>query len=90
MEKTCVEYIDLGFSIYTIQHKVFSINLNGFNFTQTIGIGTHDIGVLPKEYIVRIYNYPFNDFPIEIDRDANNPIPNKIDPFLLFENRQNM
>lgn len=86
MHKICIETINLGFSIFTIYHNVYKVNDSyGRTLIQTIGHGRHDIGMLPSTLVVRLYDYPFYLFPRHIYRDANNPIPNPIDDFLLFE-----
>jgi len=89
MSKICIETIDLGFSLYIITHNVYQVTIpsdKDHQLTQTIGFGVHDLGVLPKTRTIRIYNYPYDKFPSEITRDANNPVPQFIDQFLIFEN----
>jgi hypothetical protein len=107
MEKTCIEYIDYGFSLYTITHKVFQVfipkfehencqhescdkheNNNKHEIVQTIGIGVHDVSVLPTQLYTRLYDCKFDIFPTEIDRDANGNMSNPIDKFIIFENIQ--
>lgn len=84
--KTCIEIIDYEFSLYTINHDVYGIDIPPLNLTQTIGYGSHDVGALPPERVIRLYNYPFDKFPSDIYRDANNLKPVEIDKYLIFEN----
>jgi hypothetical protein len=88
--KTCTEIIDLGSSTYTINHDVYGLYIHPIYLTQTIGYGSHDLGMLPPERVVRLYKYPFDKFPIEIYRDTNNPQPVKVDKYLIFENIQEL
>ena len=69
--KKCVEYIDYGFSLYTINHDVYKITIDKLELTQTIGKGHHDVGALPDRLYIRLYNYPYEKFPSKINRDEN-------------------
>jgi len=83
----CVEHINLGFSSYNIINDVYKINIGDGSLTLTIGIGTHNLEILDKEFIIRLYNYPADRFPTIIERDT---IQSKLDPtdqYLLFETK---
>lgn len=90
ISKICVEVIDYGFSLYAINHDVYKILIDSVELVQTIGLGSHDIGVLPPKRIVRLYNYSFDKFPTEIYRDTNNYQPVEVDKYLIFENIQEL
>src|SRR5271165_6003807 len=78
----CSEYIDYGFSLYTINHTVYPLGAEVI----TIGIGSSDIGTLPTQLYIRVYNYNFIKFPTEIYRNANGNFSNLMDQYLVFEN----
>jgi|SRR5579872_5125876 len=89
-QKTCIEIIDFGSSTYTINHDVYGLYIHPIYLTQTIGYGSHSLGMLPPERVVRLYKYPFDKFPEEIYRDTNNPQPVEVDKYLIFENIQEL
>lgn len=80
--KTCIETIDLGYSMYTINHTIYQFPINN---TVSVGYGHHDLNILPNKTIVRLYNYPFTLFPTKIHRNAYSNDTYPFDAFLIHE-----
>ena len=84
--KNCTEIINLGYSSYIIHHTVYDIPFP--STIMTIGHGMHDLGILPVKNYLRLYNYSYDLFPMQLNRDANNPRVLPIDAYLIAEFEQ--